>query len=502
VAAAWSLQAKGLVKRFGSLRANDGIDVTFRAGEVHALLGENGAGKSTLVKVIAGLYQPDEGVIEVAGAPATIDSPLDARALGIAVVHQQSTLVPALTVLENAALVGGGLGRVDPALGDRLVATAESLGFEADPSARVERLSVGQRQRVEIARALMHEARIVLLDEPTSVLAPQERIGLFDMLQRITEAGTGVVLVTHRLDEALSQCGRLTALRRGRVVGESDSPAELEERELVRMLVGDVRTYAKETRPAGEPVLEVEHLSGRPLDGGRELRDVSLTVGAGEVLGVAGVEGNGQRELTAALVGHWRPDTGSVRLLGRPVQDHPPSERSRLIADIPDDEALAVVPELPVWQNLAVGALAWSAAPTPRNRARQRRRAEQLVEEFEIKTRDIETPVALLSGGNRRRVVLARELSREPKLVVASYATKGLDVRSIEQVKEWIGRLAAAGAAVVYVAAELEELLDVSDRVAVMAQGRITGELPAAGADIDELGRLMLTEVKDRQEAA
>jgi general nucleoside transport system ATP-binding protein len=452
--------------------------------------------------VIAGLYQPDGGAIEVDGQHVEIGSPLQARELGIAVVHQQSTLVPALTVLENTVLVGGGLGRVDPGLGDQLVATAESLGFEVDPRARVEALSVGQRQRVEIARALMHEARIVLLDEPTSVLAPQERAGLFAMLGRITAAGTGVVLVTHRLEEALTQCGRLTALRRGKVVGESDAPAELEERELVRMLVGEVRTYAKEPRPAGEPVLEVEGLSGCPLDGGRQLHDVSLTVGAGEVLGIAGVEGNGQRELAAALVGHWRPDEGSVHLLGRSVEAYSASERSRLIADIPDDEQLAVVPELPVWQNLSVGTLAWSRAPTPRNRARQRRRAEELVREFEIKTRDVETPVGLLSGGNRRRVVLARELSREPKLVVASYATKGLDVRSIEQVKEWIGRLAAAGAAVLYIAAELEELLDVSDRVAVMARGRITGELPAATADIDEIGRLMLAETGEAREAA
>jgi simple sugar transport system ATP-binding protein len=469
---------------------------------VHGLLGENGAGKSTLVKVIAGIYEPDGGVIEVAGEPADIGSPLDARDLGIAVVHQQSTLVPALTVLENAALVGGGLGRVDPALGDRLVATAESLGFEVDPRARVERLSVGQRQRVELARALMHEARIVMLDEPTSVLAPQERVGLFEVLQRITDAGTGVVLVTHRLEEALGHCECLTALRRGKVVGESNEPSELEERDLVRLLVGEVRTYAKEPRTPGEPVVEIRNLSGCPFDGGRHLDDVSVTVGAGEVLGVAGVEGNGQRELCAALVGHWRPEGGSVSLLGRPIDEHSPADRWHLIADIPDDEALAVVPELPVWQNLAVGSLAWAGAPTPRNRVRERRRAEELVREFEIKTRDIETPVALLSGGNRRRVVLARELSKEPRLVVASYATKGLDVRSIEQVKEWIGRLAAGGCAVIFVAAELEELLDVSDRVAVMAQGRITGEVSAADADIDELGRLMLATVADRQEAA
>jgi ABC-type uncharacterized transport system ATPase subunit len=454
------------------------------------------------VKVLAGLYDHDEGTIEAGGETVTIGSPLEARALGIAVVHQQSTLVPGLTVLENAELVEGGWGRLDATLGDRLVTTAESLGFQVDPRVRVERLSVGQRQRVEIARALMHEARIVMLDEPTSVLAPAERDGLFEMLGRIKATGTGVVLVTHRLEEALTQCDRITALRRGKVTGRSDDPSRLDERELVRMLVGEVRTYAKEPRAAGEVVLEVEGLSGSPPGGGHELTGVGLTVGAGEVLGMAGVEGNGQRELAAALVGQWRPDTGAVRLLGRDIHDYPAPERSRLIADVPDDEALAVVSALPVWQNLALDRLAWSAAPTPRNRARQRRRAEELVREFEIKTRDIETPVGLLSGGNRRRVVLARELSGEPKLVVACYATKGLDVRSIEQVKEWIGRLAATGAAVLYIASELEELLDVSDRVAVMARGRITGTMSAAGADVDEIGRLMLATVADTEAAA
>jgi simple sugar transport system ATP-binding protein len=477
------------------------VDVTFAAGEVHGLLGENGAGKSTLVKILAGLYGHDEGTIEVDGRSVAIGSPIEARALGIAVVHQQSTLVPGLTVLENAQLLEANWGRVAPDLADRLMASGESLGFEVDPGVRVEQLTVGQRQRVEIARALMHEARIVMLDEPTSVLAPAERDGLFEMLRRIKAAGAGIVLVTHRLDEALTQCDRITALRRGKVTGRSDDPRDLDERELVRMLVGEVRTYAKEPRAAGETVVEVKGLCGCP-EGGHELRDVELTIGAGEVLGMAGVEGNGQRELAAALVGHWRPDVGEVLLLGRAVGDYRPAERSTMIADIPDDDALAVVPSMSVWQNLALTSLSWSGGPTPRNRARHRRRAAELVQEFEIRTRDIETPVALLSGGNRRRVVLARELSGQPKLVVACYATKGLDVRSIEQVKEWIGRLAASGAAVLYIAAELEELLDVSDRVAVMALGRITGTVSAASADVDEIGRLMLADVTDVLDAA
>lgn len=489
-----SLAVRGVCKRFGSVTANDRVDVTFAAGEVHGLLGENGAGKSTLVKVLAGIHQPDEGAVEVDGRSVTIDSPLAARALGVAVVHQQSTLVPRLTVLENAVLVEGGYGRVEPTLADRLVEAGERLGFEIDPHACVERLTPGQRQRVEIARALMHEARIVVLDEPTAVLAPAERRDLFAMLRRITSAGTGVVLVTHRLEEAIGECDRLTVLRAGRVVGRADEPGRLASRDLVRMLVGEIAFHTRTSRPVGPPVLEASAVSGAPVEGGRRLEGIDLTVCSGEVLGVAGVEGNGQRELAAALVGSWRPEEGSVCLRGREISAISAARRSALVADIPDEEELTVVAELAVWQNIALSRLCWQESPTPWARARARRRAAELVEAFGIRTPDVETPVGWLSGGNRRRVVLARELSKEPVLAVASYATKGLDVRSQEHVKDWMGRLAAAGAVVVYIASELEELFAVSDRIAVLARGRITGIVEADGFEAEAIGHLMLAE--------
>jgi len=494
-AAGGVLSVEGLVKTFGAARANDGIDLAFSPGEVNGLLGENGAGKSTLVKVLAGIHRPDAGRIEIGGKAVSIHSPIEARSLGIAVVHQHSTLVPALSVLENASLVAGGWGRVNHALADRLIETAESLGFEIDPAARVETLTVGQRQRVEIARALLHDARIVLLDEPTVLLAPSEQEELFRLLKKMTAAGGGVVLVTHRLEEARTQCDRLTVLRQGKVVGSSDNPQELGQPELVRMLVGDVKQYAKEPRPTGHVVLEARRVYGSPHEEGHRLRGIDLTVRASEVLGIAGVEGNGQRELAAALVGSWSPDAGSVRLEGQEITEYPSAQRSHMIADIPDVESLAVVHEMAVWENLALADLAWADAPTPRARGHHRARAARLVEQFQIKTRDIETPLAQLSGGNRRRVVVARELSKHPVLVVASYATKGLDVRSIEQVKTWIDRLASEGAAVVYIASELEELFAVADRIAVMARGQITGILPAAAADVQEIGRLMLADV-------
>lgn len=496
-AASAPLGVRGLVKRFGRVTANDGIDVAFAGGEIHGLLGENGAGKSTLVKILAGIHQPDEGTVEVDGAPTTIASPLAARELGIAVVHQQSMLVPRLTVLENAALVESGLGRLDGSLADRLVGAGTQLGFDIDPHERVERCTPGQRQRIELVRALMHEAKVVLLDEPTAVLAPSEREDLFRVLRRIADGGAGVVLITHRLDEALHDCDRLTVLRGGKVVGRADRPSDLSERELVRMLVGEVSIYERDPRPAGDVVLEVSGVTGFPPTGGHELRGVELAVRRGEVLGVAGVEGNGQRELAAALVGAYKPETGSVRLEGVEIADIAASKRSQLVADIPDDEAVAVIQTMSVWQNIAMAHLAWRDAPTPWARTKHRKRAAQLVQEFGIRTRDVETPVGWLSGGNRRRVVLARELSKQPQLVVASYATKGLDVRSQEHVKEWMGKLAAAGAAVVYIGSELEEIFAVSDRIAVLARGRITGVLDAAKCDADEVGRLMLAKIDE-----
>jgi len=503
-----TLAVTGLHKHFGRVRANDGIDVTFRGGEVHALLGENGAGKSTLIKCLTGVYRPDSGLVEVDGREVTIRDPADSRHCGIAVVHQSSTLISRLTLLENVVLQEGRLGRIPSELADRLAESGNRLGFSIDPRARVENLSVGDLQRAEIARAFMQDAWLVILDEPTAVLAPAERASLFELFGSLTDQGVGVVFVTHHLAEALSESSRTTVLREGQVVGRLEADHRVDEAELVRLIVGDdaphpsVSATADGARgpaphaPAGgdasDVFVDVRQVSGAPL-WGRALHDLDLTIRRGEVLGIAGVEGNGQRELSALLAGSWVPASGTVLLDGTPLSDYPPPRRSELVGDVPDDHFLATCGELSVWENLALGTFAWQEAPTPGRKARQRRAAGELVEEFDIRTDGIGAPVRQLSGGNRRRVILARELRKHPLLLVATYPTRGLDVRSAEQVRAWVRRLADQGSSVVYMSTELEEIIEVSDRVAVMVRGRITGVLSEA-ITIGGIGNLMLQE--------
>jgi general nucleoside transport system ATP-binding protein len=489
-----ALRVRGVVKHYGSVRANDGIDTEFAPGEVHGLLGENGAGKSTLIKILAGIVRPDAGEVTLGSERLELADPAGSRAAGIAVVHQQSALVPRLTIAENVTLLEGKLGRLGKEAGERLVASAERLGFTLDPRRRVESLTVGDRQRAEIARALMHEARFVILDEPTSVLAPRERADLFELLAQLASSGAGVILVTHRLEEALEETHRVTVLRSGRVTGRAESAGALSEADLIAMMVGSFPAAAPRTGAAertGEPALKLSGVGGE-LPNGRRLDRVDLEVYPGEILAVAGVEGNGQSELSAALVGAWKPEVGAATVAGRPLASLDQEERVALIGDIPDDDEDALVPQLSIWENLALHRFSWSAAPTPRERARMRRSAADLVERFDIRTRGIDAPVSGLSGGNRRRALLARELSKEPAVVVATYATKGLDVRSCEQVKGWMRAVAERGGAVVYIGSDLEELLAIADRVAVLVRGSIVGVLDREEATVDRLGGLML----------
>jgi ABC-type uncharacterized transport system ATPase subunit len=501
-----TLSVRNLHKHFGSVRANDGLDIDFLTSEVHALLGENGAGKSTLIKILAGLHQPDSGEVLLNGEPLTVESATAARKHGIGVVHQDSTLVPSLTVLENVVLQEGGLGRVSSDLGDRLVDAGRRLGFALDPRLRVERLTPGDRQRVEIARALMSEASFLILDEPTAVLSPQEKENFFTLLKSLGSEGLGIVVVTHHIGDALRHGERVTVLRDGKVVGLPRLDAgELAEERLIGMMVGELSVITRDERidseGTGRDVLRVVDVGGR-VEGGRELDGITFNVHAGEIVGIAGVEGHGQHELAAALTGVWTPPRGSVEVNGKRLDSYSKAARARLIADVPDDQLLGTVNDVSVWENIALSEFAWHRLPTPRQKHRLRKQAAELVHEFDIRAPSLDAPLAQLSGGNRRRVLLARELSKTPAVAVLAFATKGLDIRSVEHVKAWTRRLAASGTAIVYFSADLGEVLSISDRIAVLARGELRGILDAEAADEHRIGRLMLGASIEAERAA
>ena len=479
------LELRGIHRRFGSVHALRGADFTLLPGEVHALLGENGAGKTTLMQIAAGLLQPDAGVLLVEGVPRPGLSPRVARRLGIGMVHQHFTSVPAFTVAENVALAAG--WPVAPGqLRRRVKEASGQAGLPLDPDVRVEHLSVALRQRLEIVKALAAEARFLLLDEPTAVLAPAEVGDLLEVIRRFTSRGGAAVLITHKLDEALAAADRVTVLRHGEVV-LSAGVAATTAAELAAAMIGK---GAVEDRvepatpsppsPAG-PLVRLEGLDVAREGGlGIALRSASLTVSAGEVVGIAGVEGNGQRELLRAIAGRVHPLRGLRRV-------------TEPIAFIPEDRTTeGLIPEMTLTENVVLGSSAaepWIRGRTVDWRAAEARTAA-LLDELAVVAPGPWVPAASLSGGNQQRVVVGRELSRRPSVVVAENPTRGLDIRAGATIHAWLRRSAAEGAAVVFHSSDLDEVLALATRVVVARRGVLVEAAP--GATRDELGTLML----------
>jgi ABC-type uncharacterized transport system ATPase subunit len=493
------LELKGITKRFPGVVANDGIDLTVGDGEIHALLGENGAGKTTLMNVLYGLYHADEGDILVDGQPVRFQSPADAIAAGIGMVHQHFMLVPVFTVAENAVLGieptrRGGL--LDRARARREVCElSERFGLVVDPDAMVEDLPVGVQQRVEIIKALLREARVLILDEPTAVLTPQETEDLFQIMRSLQKSGHSVLFITHKLKEVLPVADRITVLRNGRVVG-STVPDETSEQELASMMVGRpvLLRVPKEAATPGEVVLDVEGLTVLDDRGQVAVDDLSLRVRAGEIVAVAGVQGNGQTELVEALTGLAPPLAGAITLAGRRL-DHA-SPRSVLrsgVAHVPEDRIKdGLVASFSVAENLVLNTydiVPFAHGPVMDTGA-VHSSAVKRAGEFDIRTPSVDVQVSTLSGGNQQKVIIARELSRPIQLLIASQPTRGLDVGSIEYVHRRIVEARDQGDAVLIVSSELDEVMALGDRIVVMFRGRIVGERPA-GADRDEIGLLM-----------
>ena len=487
------MELRAITKRFGDLVANDRVDLDVRRGEVHALLGENGAGKTTLMRILYGLTQSDAGEIRIDGEPVPIHSPKDAIRAGIGMVTQHFSLVRPMTVAENIVLGRTPGLRLDLDAARRLVAdSAERFGIAVEPSAIVADLSVGEQQRVEILKALVRDCRVLILDEPTAVLVPQEVDALFGTLRRLVADGLAVVFISHKLREVRAISDRVSVLRRGSLVGTT-SGAE-DERELARMMVGRPTFGVRrmEAPPAsGTPVLTLRAVCADGRQGLAALTDVSFDVRPGEIVGIAGVSGNGQTELVEVLSGMRRPTGGSVLVNSRNLAGAGPADvMAAGIGRIPEDRHASLIPDLSVAYNLVLERLDDFRRRGRLDEARIREHATELIERFAIRAHP-DDRVATLSGGNIQKVLLARVLSRNPKVLVVSQPTRGLDVGATEYVRSELLARRDAGAGILLVSEDLDELLAIADRLLVMYEGRLVGAMAVTDADPERLGMLM-----------
>ena len=497
-----AIEMRGITKRFGETVANDAVDFVALAGEVHALVGENGAGKSTLMSILAGLYQPDSGILRIDGQDVHLRSPRDAIAHGIGMVYQQFMLVDSFTVAENVLLgqADGGFALDTARIERELIELSRRYRLDVDPRAHVWQLSVGEQQRVEIIRLLHRGARTLVLDEPTAVLTPGEADELIRTLRAFAAEGFRIVFISHKLDEVLAVADRITVLRSGRTVGTMPA-RETDRRELARLMVGRelastlLRDEAAEEHRLGESVLEVRDLRADNDKGLSALDGVDLDVHAGETLGIAGVAGNGQRELAEVITG-LRPATGgSVRIAGRDLTNRSPRAIARAgVAHIPEDRlGTGLVGDLALSDNAIVrtyGERPIAHGPFLAGRAIARF-ADRLIGDYDVKAPDRGTKLRDLSGGNQQKLLLARELAGEPKLIVAVHPTRGVDVGATEAIHAALRAQRQRGAAALLIAEDLGELLALSDRIIVLYEGKVMGVVDAREADLETLGLMM-----------
>jgi general nucleoside transport system ATP-binding protein len=493
---------RGITKRFPAVVANDGVDFEAAAGEVHALLGENGAGKTTLSNILTGLYRPDEGEIVLHGRPVEFHTPRDAIEAGIAMVHQHFRLVTPFSVAENVVLGDQrGIGRSfllrTRPIERRVAELSRRYGLAVDPRARIWQLSVGEQQRVEILKALYQDARVLILDEPTAVLTPQEADGLFETIRAMADDGRTIIFISHKLHEVKAVADRVTVLRRGRSVATVDA-ADATPRSLAALMVGrevEIGRQDDRRKPGEDIVLEVDALSADGDRGVQALSDVSFAVCAGEIVAIAGVAGNGQRELAETIVGMRPPTGGAVRIRGRRLPGGDPRKAIAAgIAYVPEDRlGTGLAPGLSIASNVVLKS--YREAPASRGPILQLRRirelAQRVMQRYDVRASGPDVPAWQLSGGNLQKVVLAREFSGEPVVLIAAAPTRGLDVAGIETVHSFLREAAANGVGMLMISEDLDEILALADRIVVMYEGAVVGEREATAATVEELGLLM-----------
>ena len=487
-----------IVKRFPGVLANDKVCLDVRAGEVHALLGENGAGKSTLMRQLYGLYQPDAGAIKIDGKPHTFHSPADAIRAGIGMIHQHFMLVPSLTVAANVAL--GLRSSREPMLdldkvAQRIRELAQVYGLKVDPAAYVWQLAVGEQQRVEIIKALYRGANFIILDEPTAVLTPQEVNDLFVTLKRMVSEGHGLVFISHKLHEVMAISDRITVLRDGRMAGTA-LIKDVTRNDLVKMMVGrEVKPLEPKPRTAGNVRLKVTQLRAMSDRGTEALRGVDLEIHAGEIVGLAGVSGNGQRELAQCLAGLRKITSGTLTLDGQDLTHAPLRQRMAAgQAYIPEERMRdGAIRDFSVQENLFLHEHASPkfAQGIFLNFPKMAAHARALVKEYSVKTPQLETPIKTLSGGNIQKLIMARELSRRPTVIIAAQPTRGVDIGATEYIHQRLLEQRDAGAAILLISEDLDEIRSLSDRIAVMYEGHIMGSVDRNQATVEQIGLMM-----------
>ena len=499
-----AVEMRGIVKRFPGVLANDHVDFDLRAGEIHALLGENGAGKSTLMSVLAGLYKPEAGTILVRGEAVSFNSPRDAIARGLGMIHQHFTLIPSHTVTENILL---GLDEPRffmrlPEYDKKVAELGERFGLKIAPQAKVWQITVGEQQRVEILKMLYRGVQVLIMDEPTAVLAPNEIEGLIQTLRAMAGEGKSIVFISHTLNEVMNVADRITVLRHGKVTAAGLRAAETTKAELARLMVGRTVLFNLEKKPQtpGEAVLKIDDVHALNDRGRPALRGVSLDVRAGEIVGIAAIAGNGQSELAEVITGLRRCTKGRVLVNGEDVTNQSARQTIRRgVSHVPEDRThVGTAPNLSITDNVIMKSYRHAplASGWTLNSLAARKKAETLKEEYTILAPSVETSVRSLSGGNLQRVILARELSAKPKLLIAMQPTRGLDVGAIEGVQRLLLTQREAGAAILLSSEELEEIFALSDRVVVMYEGEIVGEVKEH--DLETVG-LMMTGGKRKQ---